>query len=64
MNTLRIGDLVRVATTTEALTLIALDGEEAWLRDDAGNHLCERVEDLERVHSKAWDRAKREEIAA
>ena len=55
MATLRIGDLVRVDQTSEILTLICIDGEDAWLRDDVGNKLEHRLEDL--VSANADDAA-------
>jgi len=54
MSSLRIGDPVRVSTTTEVMTLVAIDGDDAWLRYEDGGHKAERVEDLEYAHSKPW----------
>jgi hypothetical protein len=42
MSALRIGDRVQVDAETEVLVLLAIDNDEAWLRDDLGQH------------SKAW----------
>ena len=50
----RIGDRVQVDQTTEVLTLIAIDGDDAWCRDCEGNKVTHRVEDLSKAHSSAW----------
>lgn len=52
--TLRIGDPVQVHAETEVLTLVAIDGADAWCRDGAGGHVQCRLEDLERARSKAF----------
>lgn len=67
MNTreeLRIGDRVRVAATTETMILIAIDGEQAWLRYDEGLHKTERLEDLEFAHSNGWYQLAAERLAS
>jgi hypothetical protein len=43
------GGLARVATTTEVLQVVAVDDGSAWLKDEAGNRITHRVEDLEAV---------------
>jgi len=43
------GGLARVAATTEVLQVVAVDDGSAWLKDDAGNRITHRVEDLETV---------------
>jgi hypothetical protein len=54
MSALRIGDRVQVDAETEVLVLLAIDNDEAWLRDDLGQHQVRRLEDLAPAHSKAW----------
>jgi hypothetical protein len=54
MTALRIGDRVQVDAETEVLVLLAIDNDEAWLRDDLGQHQVRRIEDLAPAHSKAW----------
>lgn len=51
---LQIGDLVTVGVATEAMVLVAMDGEDAFVRYDEGTHKICRIVDLERAHSRAW----------
>jgi hypothetical protein len=46
MSALRINDRVQVDAETEVLVLLAIDNDEAWLRDDLGQHQVRRLEDL------------------
>lgn len=50
---LRIGDPVRVHAETEVLTLVAIDGEYAWVRDGAGRPQTRPLADLVRARSKS-----------
>lgn len=49
---LRIGDPVQVHTETEVLTLIALDGDYAWVRDGAGRPQTRPFADLQPAKSR------------
>jgi hypothetical protein len=62
MSALRIGDRVQVDQTTEALTIIAIDGGEAWCRDDFGGHVEHRLRHLVLAHSKDWHEIRADEI--
>lgn len=53
----QIGDRVTVGIATETLVLVAIDGEEAFLRYDEGRHKVCRIEDLEYANSRAWYQA-------
>ena len=57
MSALRIGDRVQVDAESEVLVLLAIDNDEAWLRDDLGQHQVRKVEDLSPAHSIAWHRS-------
>ena len=46
MNPFSAGDRVSIATTTEVLLVLACDGEDVWCRDDVGNKLTLKAEDL------------------
>jgi hypothetical protein len=43
------GGFARIATFKEILFVVAVDDGEAWLKDDFGNRMTRKVEDLERV---------------
>lgn len=51
---IQIGDPVQVDETTEILTIVAVDGLDAWCRDGAGGHVQHRLVDLGRARPEVY----------